>query len=87
MVSRPARRPGTTIDVVLGPEPPQVDTVAPDVRAALEAAPAARRQFESIATFYRKGFNDWIESAKRPETRATRIAKTIAALDAGRREP
>ena len=61
--------------------------MAPDIAAALTAAPDARRQFESLATFYRNGFVDWIESAKRPETRAKRIADTVAALRAGRREP
>ena len=83
----PSVGPGTTVEVVLAPEPPQVETVDPDIRAALEASPAARRQFESLATFYRKGFVRWIEAAKRPETRTTRIERTIAALAAGRREP
>jgi uncharacterized protein YdeI (YjbR/CyaY-like superfamily) len=60
--------------------------MAPDLAAALTAAPDARRFFESLATFYRKGFVDWIESAKRPDTRATRIEATVDALRAGRRE-
>jgi hypothetical protein len=79
--------PGTTVEVVLAPEPPQLETVDPDLRAALLAVPAARRQFESLATFYRKGFVRWIEEAKRPETRTARIERTIAALAGGRREP
>ena len=45
--------PGTTVEVVLVPEPPQVDTVDDDVRAALQASPDARRQFESLTTFDR----------------------------------
>jgi uncharacterized protein YdeI (YjbR/CyaY-like superfamily) len=72
---------------MLAPEPPQVDTVGPDIRAALEGSPAARRQFESLATFPRTGFVRWIESARRPDAQATRITRTIEALTAGRREP
>jgi hypothetical protein len=78
---------GREVDVVMSPEPPHQDSIADDVRAALIADPEARRQFGSIATFYRKGFIDWIESSKRPETRAKRIVATVTALHAGRREP
>ena len=79
--------PGRTVDVVLRPEGPQVDELAADIATALNAKPAARGFFESLATFYRNGFIDWIEAAKRPETRARRIADTVQALEEGRREP
>ena len=72
---------------MLAPEPPQLETVAPDIREALVAAPAARQQFESVATFYRKGFVDWIEAAKRPETRAARITRSDRSPPAAKREP
>jgi uncharacterized protein YdeI (YjbR/CyaY-like superfamily) len=52
----------------------------------LETEPDARRFFESLATFYRKGYIRWIEQAKRPETRDRRIAETVAALKAGKRQ-
>ena len=61
-------------------------SLAPDLLAALEGEPEARRFFESLATFYRKNFIRWIEQAKRPKTRANRIAETIATLQAGKRE-
>jgi hypothetical protein len=77
---------GATVSVALGPEGPQFDLLATDFAAALDAEPAARHFFESLATFYRKGFVRWIEDAKRPETRAKRIADTVAALAAGKRE-
>jgi uncharacterized protein YdeI (YjbR/CyaY-like superfamily) len=60
--------------------------MAPDLAEALEAEPDARRFFESLATYYRKNFVRWIEQSKRPETRAKRIAETIATLKAGKRE-
>jgi hypothetical protein len=78
--------PGATLEVSLQPEGPQLDTIADDLADALNAEPKARHFFESLATFYRKGFVNWVESAKRPETRATRISQTGAALKAGRRE-
>jgi hypothetical protein len=77
---------GALVPVSIGPEGPQVASLAPDLAAALDAHPEARRFFQSLATFYRKNFVRWIEDAKRPETRARRIAETVAALDAGKRE-
>jgi len=77
---------GAAVVVVLQPEGPQVAAMAADIAAALDAEPSARRFFESLPTFYRKNFMRWIEAAKRPETRARRIAETVATLQAGRRE-
>jgi hypothetical protein len=75
---------GAQVTVALLPEGPQFDGLSPDLRDALGAEPKARRFFESLATFYRKGYVDWVEAAKRPETRAKRIAETVAALKAGK---
>jgi len=77
---------GAQIVVVLAPEGPQLDAMAVDIAAALEAEPAARRFFESLATYYRKNLMRWIEDAKRPETRAKRIAEAVATLKSGKRE-
>ena len=79
--------PGRVVEVILLPEGPQVDELPADIATALNAKPDARRFFESLATFYRNGFIDSIEAAKRPDTRARRIADTVRALSAGRREP
>jgi len=78
--------PGAQVTVTLEPEGPQVATMAVDVASALDAEPEVRRFFESLATFYRKNFMRWIDSAKQPETRARRIADTVATLKAGKRE-
>jgi Bacteriocin-protection, YdeI or OmpD-Associated len=77
---------GAEVSVTLAPEGPQVVSMSADLAEAFNADPDARRFFESLATFYRKGFVRWIEGAKRPDTRARRIAETIAALTAGRRQ-
>jgi len=68
------------VEVVLTPDGPQSEGLAPDVAAALDAEPDAETFFQSIAPFYRKNFIRWIESAKRQETRAARIDEMIRLL-------
>ena len=77
---------GAEVEVVLTPEGPQADTLAPDILAALENEPEARAFFESLATFYRNGYLRWIESAKRTETRSARIAEMLSLLKAGKKQ-
>jgi hypothetical protein len=77
---------GAEVEVTLFPEGPQAETISPDVAGALEAEPQAKEFFESLATFYRKNYIRWIESAKRPETRAARIKEMLELLKAGKRE-
>jgi hypothetical protein len=78
---------GTTVRVTLAPEGPQQDSLAPDVAAALAARPEARAFFDSLATFYRKGYLRWVDATKRrPDVRAARIAKLVELLAAGRKE-
>jgi hypothetical protein len=77
---------GAKVEVVLAPEGPQSDTLSPDIAAALAAEQDAQAFFDSLATFYRKNFVRWIESAKRPETRRARIAEMIRMLNAGQKQ-
>jgi uncharacterized protein YdeI (YjbR/CyaY-like superfamily) len=60
--------------------------MAPDIADAVRADPQARAFFESLASFYRKNYVRWIEEAKRPETRAKRIAEAVSLLNAGRKQ-
>lgn len=77
---------GAEVEVVLAPEGPGRGTMGNDVDSALDAAPDARAFFESLPTFYRKNYARWLDSAKRPETRARRVAEFVELLRAGRRE-
>jgi hypothetical protein len=77
---------GDTVEVELAPEGPQFADLAPDIAAALDAAPAARAFFEGLATFYRTGYLRWINGARRPETRASRIDEMIGLLEAGQKQ-
>ncbi len=77
---------GQVVVVELSSEGPQVGSMAEDLAEALSAAPAAATFWASLPTFYRNNFLRWIESAKKPETRAKRIAETVQLLTDGRRE-
>lgn len=77
---------GSKVDVVLSPEGPQSESLATDITSALAAEPQAKVFFESLATFYRNTYIKWIESAKRPETRATRIHEMVELLKAGKKQ-
>jgi uncharacterized protein YdeI (YjbR/CyaY-like superfamily) len=78
---------GAEVEVELTPEGPQTDALAPDLLAALESEPEARAFFESLATFYRKGYLRWIEgAARRPEIRSARIAELMSLLKAGKKQ-
>jgi hypothetical protein len=77
---------GTKVEAVLSAEGPQSELLAADVAAALKAEPAAKAFFESLATFYRNTYIKWIESARRPETRAARIAEMMRLLKAGQKQ-
>ncbi len=82
----PGFEPGDEVEVVMGPEGSQSTTMGADVAAAFASEPAAARFFNSLPTFYRKNYARWLESAKRPETRAKRIAEIVDLAGQGKRE-
>jgi uncharacterized protein YdeI (YjbR/CyaY-like superfamily) len=61
-----------------------VETLVPpaDLVAALAAEPPAAERFAAFPRSVRRGILEWIAQARRPETRAARIAETagLAAL-------
>jgi uncharacterized protein YdeI (YjbR/CyaY-like superfamily) len=57
--------------------------VAPDLRAALDAQPAAAAFFDQLDAANRYAIVWRVEEAKRPETRARRIEKYVRMLAAG----
>jgi hypothetical protein len=78
---------GDSVRVTLRPEGPQQDTLAPDVAAALAARPEARRFFDALATFYRKGYLRWVDATtRRPDVRSARIAEMVELLAAGHKQ-
>ena len=70
----------------MAPEGPQSTSLGADAADAFRAEPAAARFFDSLPSFYRNNYARWIESARRPETRAKRIAETVDLCRRGLRE-
>lgn len=59
--------------------------VPPDLAAALAAQPSVKAFFDQLSFTHRKEWVRWIEDAKKPETRAARLTKTVDELREGRR--
>jgi len=75
------------VHVVLVPEGPQRGDLAPDIAAALNAAPDAGAFFDSLAQFYRNAYLRYIDATKRrPELRPLRIAEVVRLLQEGKKE-
>jgi uncharacterized protein YdeI (YjbR/CyaY-like superfamily) len=51
-----------------------------DLAAALAGCPPAGASFAALAASHRAEYLRWIDEAKRPETRARRIASTVERL-------
>lgn len=64
---------------------PRHVVVPDDLAAALAVDPPAATFFNALSHSHRKEWVRWIEEAKRESTRSTRVAQTVAALNAGRR--
>ncbi len=78
-------KPGDRVKVVLRVDAaPRTVAVPADVAKALASAKAAKANFEKMAWSHRKRYVDWIEEAKRPETRARRIQDAVARIAMGR---
>ena len=58
-------------------------TVPDDLRSALAGDDAARAAFEKLSYTHRREYVEWIEEAKRPDTRARRIAGALERVCAG----
>ena len=59
-------------------------TVPRYIQAALRKQPAAWRYFQGLAPSHRRRYVGWIESAKRDETKARRLAEAVRLLAAGK---
>ena len=81
------KEPGESIEVTveLDDKPRQL-AVADDIKKALKAA-GLWEKFSALAYTHRKEYVQWIEEAKKPETRLRRIAKMREMLVAGKKDP
>jgi hypothetical protein len=67
----------------LDTEPRKV-AVPRDLAGALAAEPAAKKTFAAMSFTHRREYVEWVEEAKRPETRARRIASTVDRVREGK---
>ena len=76
---------GDTVTVVMEPDTaPRTIEAPPDLKKALKTNKAAQDAWDRYAYTHRKEFAQWITEAKKPETRARRLEKSVAMLAAGR---
>ena len=72
---------GDTLDVELVvDDAPREVSVPDDLAAALADAPEARDFFAHLSYSHKHAYVNWIEQAKKPETRASRVTQTVAML-------
>lgn len=67
------------VDVILDTAPRQV-SVPEDLSAAMADKPEAREFFSQLSYSRQHAYVAWIEQAKKPDTRASRVAQTAALL-------
>ena len=59
---------------------PRTVALPDDLKRALSKSKAARTRFDKLSYTHRKEYAQWIEAAKRPETRARRLGQVLARL-------
>ena len=79
-------KPGDVVRVALQRDTaPRTLSVPKDLEDALGKHRDARGRFEVMSYSHKKEYLDWIESAKRQETRLRRIEKAVTMLASGKR--
>jgi hypothetical protein len=77
---------GDQVEVDIEPDSgPREVAVPADLAEALARDDTARANFDGLSFTHRKEWVRWIEEAKKPETRTTRLARTVESLHAGKR--
>ena len=78
--------PGDTVEVTVDrdDEPRSVEAPA-DLAAALSGAPDAEARWEAMSYSHRKQYVAWVEEAKRPDTRARRVERSLGMIARGER--
>ena len=80
--------PGSEVDLSVElDEAPREVTLPPDFAAALAADAEARAVYDGLSFTHRKEYVNWLEGAKRPETRQRRLAEATTLLKSGRKTP
>jgi hypothetical protein len=73
---------GVTVDIEADTAPREV-TLPDDLAAAMDDD--ARAAYDALSYTHRKEWVRWVEEAKKPETRETRIERTVTGLREGKK--
>lgn len=77
---------GDTVKVTVeADQEPRVVKIPPDLKKAFKTDAAAKAVFEKLSYTHQREYVRWIEEAKKEETRAGRVTKTIAMLKQDRK--
>ncbi len=72
---------GDTLSITVAPDTaPRTVTPPPDLKKALKGSTAAQAVWETLSYTHKREYVEWIEEAKKPETRLRRLEKTIEQL-------
>ena len=72
---------GDTVDVEIEPDDkPRVVTPPDDMKAVLEFHPELHEFFKKMSSTHQREYVEWIEEAKKPETRERRLNKMLDML-------
>ena len=72
---------GDTVEVVMERDTaPRILPVPPELKKVLNRDQRAQALFDKLSYTHRKEFARWVTEAKRPETRAQRLAKVVPML-------
>lgn len=80
------KAPGDTVSVTLEEDTePRVVIVPDDLKAAMASHPDIVAFFDKLSYTHQKEYVQWIEGAKKQETRARRIARALELMKAGQK--
>lgn len=81
ILAEAGKGPGDTLTVVVrNDDAPRSVEIPDELAKALKANEVARAYFESLSYTHRREYAGYVAEAKKPETRATRAARTIQSL-------
>ena len=82
------KNPGDSVHVTVQEDTEErIVAVPADFQQVMDENPSVRANFEAFSYTCKKEYVNWIEEAKRPETRANRLAKSIEMIGAGKKGP
>lgn len=80
------KQPGDTVKITVEMDTePRVVDIPPELKKAFKADTAAQDFFEKLSYTHQKEYIQWINEAKKDETRQDRILKTIDMLKKGKK--